>query len=912
MNDSSERTRPTPTLASRREINQICERFEQAWRAAITHGEATPNPANYLISLEPVAAAELRRELLYVDVDYGLGLATPFSLAEFKLRWPHPELGDELEQTIARRQPSWEPGQLVAQRYRIIQMLGRGGMGEVYLAADRELNEQVALKRLRVGSWDLLRREVGLARKVTHEHVCRVFDLGPTDQQPFFSMEYVAGQTLDKLLKSTGALTEKRALCVAEQICLGLQAAHAKQVLHRDLKPGNVLIDERGDVRLTDFGLACVAEDEHAVAGGTLVYMSPEQLSGGKVTAASDIYSLGLLLFELYTGRRLFQTTTIDEALAERRQFQLIEQPEDFQLPSLVRETIGKCLALRPEDRPPSADSVSKLLSGTLESIADRATNRTWNRPLAIGVLAIVVLGLAVIVGLADGTSLVGKTSPRQPWLLDEDANKVLRKLDLPAPADSATGFVSHRVNPLVPENTICFFKRQSPTLLLPNLFFPIDYRLWQTFCVGHVTLDNPVPLQPGMASVLLDSQGGLLRLHVVQDTQIPTTARVFALAEWIDFLPEDCRQLEWRKTEQSSILGEPILSYDNIQQWTGTKGDSNEAWQLTVAHQQGRLVYLDCASQAVLTERANQQQTQSTRLSIGTELYFAILLLAICGALGNIWLGRCDLRSALKVAVAVSLTALVGHYLVANHVWTMNELDILEIGLAMSLYLGFIAWVAYVAYEPLVRRYLPDSFITWGRLLTGRVNDWLIGRDLLIGIALAVFSMALTETALTVLDPARSPLEGLTNGLISLRQFIGHTCIWWSFCTALSLLMLVSLVLVRRVLPRGAARIACILLWTVPFMTPFASTDWLSVGISIVLTTLTIVVLEKYGFFPIVVSWLVRILLLAPLTADANRWYASLSTGVVLLLLCAAAYGAWSSLRRRRKFAILATLGVP
>src|SRR6202140_3917356 len=206
------------------------------------------------------------------------------------------------------------PGRLVASRYRIIALLGKGGMGEVYRADDLTLGQAVAMKFLpdeAAGDEALLERfrnEVRMARRVSHPNVCRVYDVGEVDGHTFFTMEYVVAEALASLLRRIGRLPPDKALEIARQLCAGLAAAHTKDVLHRDLKPANLMLDGRGQVVITDFGLAGVADNIRGaeVRSGTPAYMSPEQLTGKEVTMRSDIYALGLVLYEVFTGKRAF------------------------------------------------------------------------------------------------------------------------------------------------------------------------------------------------------------------------------------------------------------------------------------------------------------------------------------------------------------------------------------------------------------------------------------------------------------------------------------------------------------------------------------------------------------------------------------------------------------------------------
>src|SRR5215813_6806338 len=193
------------------------------------------------------------------------------------------------------------PGTILADRYRIASLLGKGGMGEVYRADDLKLGQPVALKflpdHLLSDGAALARfhREVRVARQVSHRNVCRVYDIGETDGRHFLSMEYIKGEELSSLLRRIGRLPVDKSIQLARQICAGLNAAHDVGVLHRDLKPANIMIDGDGNARILDFGLAGLLEElpEGELAAGTPAYMAPEQLNGKEQTARTDLYSLG-------------------------------------------------------------------------------------------------------------------------------------------------------------------------------------------------------------------------------------------------------------------------------------------------------------------------------------------------------------------------------------------------------------------------------------------------------------------------------------------------------------------------------------------------------------------------------------------------------------------------------------------
>src|SRR5215510_11383084 len=212
------------------------------------------------------------------------------------------------------------PGTMLAERYRIVGLLGRGGMGEVYRAEDLKLGQSVALKFLPKDMTDRpdrlarFHQEVRLARQVSHPNVCRVHDIADIDGQHFLSMEYIDGEDLASLLRRIGRLPSDKALELARQLCAGLAAAHSGNVLHRDLKPANVLIDGRGRAHLVDFGLANLTDERRDApeVAGTPGYMAPEQLEGREATTRTDVYALGLVMYEMFTGKRAL---TVDRAL---------------------------------------------------------------------------------------------------------------------------------------------------------------------------------------------------------------------------------------------------------------------------------------------------------------------------------------------------------------------------------------------------------------------------------------------------------------------------------------------------------------------------------------------------------------------------------------------------------------------
>jgi serine/threonine protein kinase len=265
------------------------------------------------------------------------------------------------------------PGTMLSGRYRIVGLLGRGGMGEVYRADDLKLGQAVALKFLpkqlthRAERLARFHQEVRLARQVSHPNVCRVHDIAEAGGQHFLSMEYIDGEDLASLLRRIGRLPSDKALELARQLCAGLAAAHERKVLHRDLKPANVLIDGRGRAHIVDFGLADLTGERRDAAeiAGTPGYMAPEQQEGRDATTRTDVYALGLVLYEMFTGKRAL---TIDDAFPGGRPStgEPHVRPSTLipELDPAIERVIMRCLEPDPARRPSSALAVAAALPG--------------------------------------------------------------------------------------------------------------------------------------------------------------------------------------------------------------------------------------------------------------------------------------------------------------------------------------------------------------------------------------------------------------------------------------------------------------------------------------------------------------------------------------------------------------------
>jgi serine/threonine-protein kinase len=264
-------------------------------------------------------------------------------------------------------------GAFINNRYEIISTLGEGSMGSVYKAMDQELDSMVAIKLLRIGTTvdretlENMKSEIRLARQITHQNILRTYDLGDVDGVPFITMEYVRGLTLRKLINNTQKLPYSASLRVARQLCEGLKAVHEIGVLHRDIKPENIIIELSGNVKLMDFGIARSLRDykrerdsEKGLFVGTPRYASPEQMMGHELSVASDIYSCGVVLTELFTGSIPIEGESFTQ-ISESHVFSPPVPPKELWpgIPDKLDSILLHCLAKRPEER---YRTVSELL----------------------------------------------------------------------------------------------------------------------------------------------------------------------------------------------------------------------------------------------------------------------------------------------------------------------------------------------------------------------------------------------------------------------------------------------------------------------------------------------------------------------------------------------------------------------
>jgi serine/threonine-protein kinase len=828
-------------------------------------------------------------------------------------------------------------------------MAGRGAMGEVYRAEDLKLSHTVALKFLPESiaqdgaALARFHREVRIARQVSHPNVCRVFDIGEADGLQFLTMEYVDGEDLSTLLRRIGRLPSDKATEIARQMCAGLAAAHDHGVIHRDLKPANVMIDGRGKVRITDFGVAGVAgtfgaEERFA---GTPAYMAPEQLAGKDASIQSDIYALGLVLYEVFTGKRAFEATTA----AELRRAHEHTSPTNPSLlvkdiDPLAERVILRCLEKDPAKRPATALQVAAALPGGDPLAAALAAGETPSpemvaasgeteglRPVVAWSLLAGAIVLVAAAMLLSGQVMLYRRVPleKPPEELAGRARDILQSVGYSEPpVDTAIGFyegkdflryiAEHDQRKTrwdhLETGAFVFWYRGSPRPLAgePSSDAPVMASVW--------TDDPPLDVS-GMTLVRLNLLGRLTQLIVVPpQIEHPAGAEVspHGAPDWAPLF--SAAGLDPSKWPLAQPTWTPPVYSDARAAWTGTLAERPEIpMRIEAAAYRGKPVYFELIGPWTHPERMQPYQPaagQRVFLVIGIVLLLSMLVVSAMLTRRNLRLGRGDRRGAFRLAAFVLAAWMLGVLFATHHVPTIDEFWLVWEGLVFGIAYSCFFWDLYIAMEPYVRRRWPATLVSWSRLLAGDFRDPLVGRDVLAGCLAGAFVQDLAMLWWFIPSwlgyPPPQPLSGggwlFFPGARETIAALSFNLIFGALLVPLAALFLLFLFRVS-LRKEWAASLAWVLFVTVCLAGVHGSESFLLDLVQIlILNIVTVFLLRRLGLLCFVVSLAFNgILSNVPLTTQGSAWYAGISLAGILLMAAIAFYGFYTSLGGRPVF---------
>ncbi len=830
------------------------------------------------------------------------------------------------------------PGRLIAGRYRIIALLGKGGMGEVYRADDLTLGQAVALKFLPdeaardQGLLERFKNEVRIARRVSHPNVCRVYDVGDVEGHNFFTMEYVDGEDLASLLRRIGRLPEDKALDIARQLCAGLAAAHTKGVLHRDLKPANIMLDGRGQAVITDFGLAGVADQIQGaeVRSGTPAYMAPEQLAGKEVSTRSDIYSLGLVLYEIFTGKRAFAEKTSEKMRAGSNRE--ISRPSTVvkDLNPVIERVILRCLETEPSARPATVLSVAAALPGGDPLAAALAAGETPSPQLvaasgetaglrprsAVICLAAVLLGLAIVAYLSIHYSALEKMGLEQtPEVLTQKSREVIARLGYEGrPADSAFGldydgdfqdYVEKNDKPprwdavlAARPAVLQYWYRQSPSALVAS-----DFRD-NLLTPGIVTQSDPPTVLSGMINLMLDPQGRLTYFQAIPPQKQEGQQIAAAAAAAFDWnVLFSAAGLDPSKLQPAQPTWTSLAATDTRMAWTGTWPGTTRPLRVEAAAFQGKPVFFSLIGDWTKPERMKSTEKKSigqrANRIIGPLVLFTMLIGSAFLARRNYRQGRGDRAGAFRLAGVMFLLE-IALWLCRGHFSSLGDsLGLFILAVSTALFLSTATWMLYMAVEPWVRRHWPTTMISWSRLISGQASDPLVGRDILFGVLLGVVWILIFQIRyIPMMRMGAAPSLFSTSALMGGRTALGAWLYQWpqSIQTTLAFFFLLFAlkVLLRK------EWIAAIVLVAIFALPRGLSSTYMAVEIpaQIIVYSIAVLIVLRFGFVPLACAvFTINLMANVPFSADFSAWYMTTSILALASVVALAGWGFYHSL---------------
>jgi serine/threonine-protein kinase len=695
-------------------------------------------------------------------------------------------------------------------------------------------------------------------------------------------------------------------------------------VLHRDLKPENVMLDGQGRVRLMDFGLAAVREDVKPddLHSGTPAYMAPEQLDGREVTVRSDIYALGLVLHEMFTGRQIFDAPTLADLRRQRQSF----TPERASLTSsdadpAVEQVIRRCLETDPEDRPASALAVAMALPGgdplraalqagelpSPEMIAAAGATQGISAGRAWLAFGLFFVGILAAIASSHIRSVSGHAPVSiAPEGLAERAREVLRAAGAEEgpTADRSYGFRLDREaldwlrangpapDPLAPLaslriGTTAFWYRQAPKPLEP-----VNMR-------GVVTPSDPNPLAvSGSSVVLLDEAGRLISLLVVPP-QVPGSG------------PDADAEPDWTPLFRTSGLDISSFARATPEWLPSSFADRRFAWSGTWPETPGIPLRIEAASfggqpvwfevlrpwsRPVRMQPAQESRSQRIAMNLNVALVIAGLIGAISLARVSLKSGRADARGARRVSFAIFAVTLLGWACTAHHQRNIqDEWGLFLQGTALALLLAGICCALYLGLEPVVRKRLPHALIGWNRLTAGRLRDPLVARDVLYGLAaagaLGLFQAGFGE-ALARFGVGR-PMLALEDfdGTVGILAFIGQIA-QLSVGVLISPMLILLLLSVLAGLLRSTTAAFVVALLLIGTVASGATVAMVGSAVFAIVAGFAAIgtmlfVLRRFGLLALMAMTLPNVVLSGfPATLDPSHWFFGYSAAAAAVLV--------------------------
>lgn len=827
-------------------------------------------------------------------------------------------------------------GALFADRFRIMERLGGGGMGEVYRAHDLQLDQSVALKVLREElavdpqAMAIFVREVRAARQISHPGVCRVFDLGRAEvggrSRQFVSMELVDGESLDRLLRRIGRLPEPKAIQIARELCAGLAAIHDRGVLHRDLKPANIMIDGRGHARITDFGLAVDQRTRSGdiKAAGTPGYIAPEVLDSQAPTPASDVYSLGLVLYELFTGAVAYPAGSVSGMLSAQSR-------DDPPRPSVVEPSINPdiervimaCLDRRPDRRPSSALMVAAMLPGgdplkaalaagltpSPDTVAAASRRGALSVLSALGVLALIAVSIGISVWLGSRLSIVSAVADvKPPSVMIDKARSVLTAIGAPGRSAGSTGYLA------IDEGAMAEARQTDASSVDFAGAICFVYREGQgTFATygprGVVLWDDPPESTPGVSSVRLDSAG---RVREVRVSPLPGAMSESSSTDVDVALAPLFAAAEVAAKDLTSITSQnrPPMYADRVLAWESLPGTASEPLRVEAALLDSRPVWFHVYDPSRTPWRHSGPISMPNELNAGDLVAAVLQIGSVVFGLGlaiwNIRKRRGDVRGAVRFGALLGGCAFLQSLLSIDTPPREGALVAVFFSFAAGLMNGCITFLLYLALEPFARRMWPETLISWARLTQGRWSDPLVGRDLVLGTAAGVSCAALFCLALFVPHwSVGAPLPPPNTDDTELRSWSGvlpmiaNMVAGVNASVVVTALTLIALILFKLVLRRRD--LAAIVLATVQASTWGLAADVHPIGWIFILTMggVMIATLTSVGLLAAATAIFVGYSIMqTPLTTDLGAWYAPWMMASIVITMLLALVGAAVAVR--------------